>query len=890
MPPRGKGRADGRRVWYGTATMAVVREDGNGGGDPGGGRKTPAGAGRAAAEGALAFLRRAPLFRGIPESFLAELADAVDERRLAAGQVVLRQGEHVPSFYLVGGGRMEVVLEQPGEGPVHLTYLHPGDYFGDMSLLTGEPSYATVQAAEEALLYVMPPAAFNLLLRRHPRVYHDFVRALYERLHLLHVGISEARSKAHLVSQLLADERGGDHAVLLGLSRAARDLREAVRRHAAGDWPVLLTGEKGVGKELVARLIHQESGRRGAPFLVLNCAQVAEDTWGNQIFGSRTAPPGLPEARIPGLVDVADGGTLLLKDVDLLPMGAQGRLARYLAGGDPGAEAAAGPAGGPRIMATARVDLEAAAAAGRFHSGLYDLLRRHRVVVPPLRERKRDIPALAAYFIQRHARRLGKAMDARLAPHDLERLLAFDYAAENVQELEDVIERAVTLADGPRVRSEHLLLGRRWEAAGGYDLLRWPWLRRLVLRGALPGWVAAAGTAGFLAALGWLFFGPQDPTRNPVLGLAWSLWWPGLWVATFFLARSWCAICPFQTLGRLAQRIRHLNLPVPAFVQRRYPAIVTGGFLLIIWTEEITGMREKPWATGLLVLAITLGAVVFHVLLRRQAWCRYLCPLGAMVGVAAMGSVLELRAKPDVCETCNTHECYRGSARVPGCPQFLHLPFVESNQNCTLCLNCVRSCPNESPRLNVRFPGRELWRLTRVSPEMVYLVAALQGVLVPVIAYQRGLLSPAAFTLFYVGTAVVFAGAVKALHVLARRSGSFDEAQALKQAWYAHLPLALGGHTAYQLAHLPVVGALAVQVVLTGAPPGGAAPVAGGSLLGMAQWAVLMGGLLLAVYAIWRVSRRPELGRWRALRPLWWAHAAVVAAYAAALVLVLRAG
>lgn len=854
---------------------ATARSGGMAGGK--GARGTPA--------GPVAFLRGAPLFRGMPEAFLRDLAAALSERRLAPGEVALSQGDRVTAFYLVAAGRMEVVLEQAGEGEALLTHLHPGDYFGDMSLITGEPSYATIRAAEDSLLYVMPPEAFKLLLRRHPRVYQDFVTALYERLHLLHLGISEARTKAHVVSRLLADERTDGHAVLLGLSRAARDLRQAVRRHAAGDGPVLLLGEKGVGKELVARLIHRESARRGAPFLVVNCAQLADDAWGDQVLGGRGAPGGSPESRLPGLVDVAGGGTLLLKDIDLLPLGAQERLARHLA------RAGEAPRG-PRLMATARVDLEEAAAAGRFHRGLLETLRPAAVTIPPLRERKRDIPALAAHFIQLHARRLGKTMDARLAAHDLERLLAYDYAAANVQELEDVIARAVTLAEGPRLRSEHLLLGRRWAAVGGYDLLRWPAFRRPVLRGAVPGWLAGASAAAFLPALGWLFLGPRDPEANPVLAAAWSLWWPGLWILTFFLARAWCAVCPFQALGRLAQRLRHLNLPVPAFVQRRYPAIVTAGFLLIIWIEEITGMRRDARATGLLVLAITLGAVVFHVLLKRQAWCRYLCPLGAMVGVAAMGSVLELRSNHDVCEGCNTHDCYRGREGAPGCPQFLHLPFVESNQNCTLCLNCVRACPHESPRLNLRFPGRELWRLTRVSPEMVYFVAAMQSVLVPVIAHQKGLLSPAAFTAAYAGAVLAFAGAVKALHALARRSGGYDEAQALKQVWYAHLPLALGGHTAYQLAHLPGLGAVSVQVALVGAggAAGGAGTVLAGTLLSVLQWAALGGSLLLAVYAIHRVSRRPELGRWRSLRPLWWAHAALLAAYAGALAFVLFTG
>lgn len=806
-----------------------------------------------------------------------EVAQSLQERPLVRGEVVLREGERAAGFFIVAAGRMEVVLEDTQEGQVHLTYLGPGDYFGDMSLMTGEPSYATIQAAEDAVLYMLPPVAFNKLLMRYPRLYQDFVAALYHRLNQLHMGISDARSKANLVSRLLADERLEHYGQLVGATRAAKDLKGMIRKLAGSRGPVLLRGEKGVGKELVARLIHQAGPGSQDPFLALDCGQLIDDGAGEQILGSRPSVGGGSMGRTPGLVDVVDGGTILLKNVELLPREAQERLARYL-------EVSGGR--GTRIMATSRADLEGAAEGGRFSPALLEVLGKRTVTLPPLRERKRDIPLLASYFAERKAELMGKEIDTTLAPHDLEHLLAYDYVTGNVQELEDIVERAVSLADGPRILSEHLFLGRPGDAPASHDILRWPWLRRLTMRNIFPGWLAYGGTAAFLVALGVLLFGPQNGAANPMIAIAWALWWPGLWLSTVFFARFWCAVCPFQTLGKLAQRFKHLNKPVPAFVQKRSHVLVTAGFLIIIWVEEITGMRQWPRGTGLLLLAITLGAVIHHVLLTRQAWCRYLCPLGSMVGVAAMGSALELRANTDICQSCNTHECYKGSATAPGCPQFLHLPFVDSNQNCTLCMNCVRSCPNESPRLHLRIPARELWRLTRVSPEMVYFVGALQSILLPVMAFQKGWLSPAAFTIVFVGAALLFAGAVKGVHLLARRSGTYDEAQALKQAWYAHLPLALGGQIAYQFNHVPLVPTLSVQV-LQGSPAATSA-VTAVSLLGFLQMAVLAGGLCLSFYAVWRVSRREELGRWRSSRFLWWAHIAVVGAYGAAVAFFLR--
>lgn len=827
--------------------------------------------------GRLPFLRQVPIFADLSEEALRDVARAIKVREQARGEVILHQGARASGFYVIRSGRVQVVLEDPRQGRAHLAYLDPGDYFGEMSLLTGEPGSASVLAAEDCVLYVIPPAAFSELLSRHPQWYRRFVDTLARRLRQVNLGIWEASHRARLVSRLLADEHRGRYDRLVGRTRSAREVTRRIRELAGGDAPVLLHGEKGTGKELTARLIHQAGPRRGRAFLSLDCGQFADDEWGELILGSALDGETLLR-RPPGLVGLADGGTVLLKNVELLPRSAQERLAEELA---------QGRHNGTRIMASTRIDLGQAAEAGRFSPRLLDVLAPGAVALPPLRTRKRDIPLLAAHFLERHARRLGRPVDARLSPHALERLLAYDYLAANVQELEDILEHAVTLADAETVRPEHIFLGRPGGGAAGRDLLRWPPLRRATLGGIFPEAPAFLGLLGFGALMVMLFAGPADPAANPAARIAWSLWWPGLLLGTFFVARFWCAVCPFATLGRLAQRLGHLNRPVPAFIQKKGHVLTTAGFLLIVWTETVADLRHRPLGTGILVLGIAAAAVITSVLLARQAWCRHLCPLGSLVGVGAMGSILELRANPDICfNKCSTHECYKGSARAPGCPLFQHTPYVDSNQTCTLCLNCVRNCPNDSPRLTLRFPAREIWTANRVSPDMVYFVGALQSVLLPVLAFQKGLLSPPGFTLAFAASALLFAGAVKGLHLLASRSGTFNEAQALKQAWYAHVPLALGGHTAFQLSHLPLVPALSVQVLRGGAAAAG--PVASLPLLGTLQAAVLAGGLALSLYALRRVGRREEMGRWRSLRGLWMTHAVVMGVYALAVGLFLR--
>jgi two-component system nitrogen regulation response regulator GlnG len=234
---------------------------------------------------------------------------------------------------------------------------------------------------------------------------------------------------------------------LVGKSPALLDIFKTVGRVTGREVSVLITGESGTGKELVARAIHAASARADRPFVAVNTAAIPRDLLESELFGhERGAFTGAVESRV-GRFREAGGGTLFLDEIGDMPVDLQAKLLRVLQTSE------VTPVGGRRpeavnvrIIAATHRDLDAAVAEGRFRE---DLLYRLRVVpmhIPPLRERREDIPILAEHFLARYAEQLGS--EARyLAAETLEKLTAHDWPG-NVRELENAIKRALVLASG----------------------------------------------------------------------------------------------------------------------------------------------------------------------------------------------------------------------------------------------------------------------------------------------------------------------------------------------------------------------------------------------------------------------------------------------------------
>ncbi len=204
-------------------------------------------------------------------------------------------------------------------------------------------------------------------------------------------------------------------------------------------------------------------------------------------------------------------------------------------------------------------------------------------------------------------------------------------------------------------------------------------------------------------------YGPQDPTRNSILYLCWGLWWPSVILSLFLVGRMWCGVCPFPVAGNFLQSLNlSFNQKVPRLLQRKSTEIAVIFFMLIIWIEESTGMKQNPAATAYLLLAIFGGAFFCSVLFAKQAWCTYFCPLGKVMGIGASIAWLEFRPDHSKCKQCTTFACKRGTEQLPGCPIDLGAFKVTNNLECHLCGYCLQLCPHDSPQLNLRHPLYEI--------------------------------------------------------------------------------------------------------------------------------------------------------------------------------------
>jgi DNA-binding NtrC family response regulator len=302
----------------------------------------------------------------------------------------------------------------------------------------GAVDYLTKPARPEELV---ARVGAHLALREARRALEEQNARLREEIEAHH------RSKATI--QCLVDEmRPGAHAgEILGESPAVKRLLEQIGLVAATDSTVLILGETGTGKELVARAIHDRSPRRERPLVKVNCAALPRELVESELFGhEKGAFTGATQQRR-GRFELADGGTLFLDEVGELPLEAQVKLLRVLQ------EHEFERVGGTRslrtdvrVIAATNRDLARQVEAGGFRSDLYYRLNVFPLALPPLRERREDIPGLTAHFIDRAGRKLGRRLDGA-SPAFLARAAAYGWPG-NVRELENVVERAAILARG----------------------------------------------------------------------------------------------------------------------------------------------------------------------------------------------------------------------------------------------------------------------------------------------------------------------------------------------------------------------------------------------------------------------------------------------------------
>jgi DNA-binding NtrC family response regulator len=315
---------------------------------------------------------------------------------------------------------------------------------------TAQPDTATLAVGSEgkkdfSLVCKLPDTPTKAILLA------DVLRMGRVALELEHAR-KEERSRAAIWPASPVEEQAG----ALFVAEEMQTLLATARRIAATTVPVLITGETGTGKEVLARTIHAYSNRAAATFLPFNCSSVPRDMLDSQLFGHRRGSFTGATENFPGVIRAASGGTLFLDEIGETTLEVQPKLLRFLDSNEVHPIGELQPVKADvRVIAATNVDLDAFVAQGRFREDLFYRLSIVRLPIPPLRERRVEIPTLANHYLQKHAHEYRKG-DLRLAEETMEYLILYRWPG-NVRQLANEMRRMAALAEtGAVLMPEHL--------------------------------------------------------------------------------------------------------------------------------------------------------------------------------------------------------------------------------------------------------------------------------------------------------------------------------------------------------------------------------------------------------------------------------------------------
>jgi hypothetical protein len=376
----------------------------------------------------------------------------------------------------------------------------------------------------------------------------------------------------------------------------------------------------------------------------------------------------------------------------------------------------------------------------------------------------------------------------------------------------------------------------------------------------------------------------QDPAVNVAPRLTWTIWWAGVIFTLVVAGRVWCVACPFGALNEWTARTAGASRRLPRVFRNLWWA--TAAFMLLTWADEMLGVVRRPAVTAWIIVAIAVAAVATGLRYERRSFCRYLCPIGGLLGLYAMTAPLELRAKSGaVCRAHREKACYRGSDAAPGCQMFEFPHTLDRNNYCTFCLDCARGCAHDNLALRVRAFGRDLWASGRRVLDEAYLAVTLVGLtliltarMLPawpewMAALGRGL--PATtWTMTALESAVLLLGSLVVAPLLLLAAAVTATCLAgvpdvgVRRTFitfaYMFVPVALALHLAHNLSHLLIEGPAIVPAVqravsvftpwMLGRPDWHVSAIAGASAINVLQLIIITGLFVLSLVAGHRLA------------------------------------
>jgi transcriptional regulator with AAA-type ATPase domain/polyferredoxin len=688
----------------------------------------------------LNILSSSVFFQSISKETLLKTLTGAQFRIMPEGSVIFSQGEEPESFFIVISGNVKIFKTSSYSQESVVAYLKEGEGFGEVSLLTGEPHSASAKTLTPTSLLVFAKKDFHNLIESYPDISLALIKGFASRLNQKDEEIGRAEENEKAYQQFVSQENELSLPDLIGQTRTINNLRKKIHEAAENNLPALVQGALGTEKLVVAGTIHKNSGRSSAPFLSMDAEDITIEGYGaipdtdsgslqlemaqsSVLFGYEEGAFSFSKTRGLGLLQICRQGTVVIRNIDKLTKGVQEKLYNYLLDGTFMTVGGQKPiASKARIIATTSEDIERFVSEGRFNNKLFELLLSNSLTVPPIKKRKSDLRLLVDFIIIMEC---FKTPDRKLikgiSPEAYQRIMEYDWPG-NMDELQIVIRRAINLAQGEYLIPEDIFIGIA-PPKGKYtiNLLKFEQVRSFFKSRFYPLGLQIVTASVFSLIFILAFLGSRSPDTNVTVLLVWAMWWPMLTVSWLVGARIWCSVCPMGAVNDLLNRVGKKKYKVPAFIRDHGIYLSAIGLGVIIWAEAASRMPYSPMATGLLLLTIASFAILSGIFYERRLWCRYLCPLGRLAAIFSGCSIVEWRSNSSICNsTCKNNSCYKGDETTRGCPLYQGPFSLSSNQDCILCGNCVKTCPNDSPALNLRMPGHELW--AAIKPEKVTII------------------------------------------------------------------------------------------------------------------------------------------------------------------------
>jgi len=419
----------------------------------------------------MEILTAADIFSSLTQRDIARIADVSEKRILPRGELICAEGDPGDTFCMVVSGAVSVFRTSTDGVKSTLANLEAGSGFGEMALLTGEPRSASVETVEPTSLVVIHRKDFDDLLKQHPELTQSFVKVLSE--HLTRGNIQQAEASAtEKAYQHLVSEQSSQHIPeLIGECRKMARLRQMIAEAANSAARVIFLGEPGTEKLGAAKRLHELGGDESRPFLVMDAHSVTvtgadggesdalhlELAQESTLFGHEKGAFSFAQIRRLGLLEVGDGGTVVIENLDQLAVEMQEKLADFLESGR------FSRLGGRQflqsrvlVLATASVDPARLAENDAFSSRLLNFFG-STLEVPPLRERKRDLRELVDHLMRHYSESLDRPVTA-IDRESYNQLAAYDWPG-NREELELVIRHGISLTFGDTLLPRVLFLG-----------------------------------------------------------------------------------------------------------------------------------------------------------------------------------------------------------------------------------------------------------------------------------------------------------------------------------------------------------------------------------------------------------------------------------------------